>query len=142
MSTDGSTIVASVSVVDPWVTVVWGDNLGLLEFNNLSFGGQPGQISSDGSVVVGYNWPNLGRDPPHGLVRWTPQNGVESLNFTPPERQFLDNLQPSSDGTVITGEIRGTITSDEGTQHFREPIRWTDQGGLTHLEGVSWTHLQ
>ena len=138
MSADGSTIVVDHTIGDNiWHTKVWTEDVGLLEFDQDFGGSGPQQISRDGSVVVGYHYQDDRRDPPYGLVRWTPQNGLQSLNFAAPERQLIENLRPSSDGTVITGEIRSRVTSDGVTQLFSEPIRWTDQGGLTRLEGIS-----
>jgi len=83
-----------------------------------------GDVSGDGSVIVGFSSSASGYE----AYRWTSETGMVGLGSLPGGGFSGSANGVSADGLVIVGQSRSAFSEDDG-----EAFRWTESGGMIGL---------
>jgi probable HAF family extracellular repeat protein len=126
ISRDGSTIVGYVDngPSTPFHAFRWTESTGIVDLgtldppNNATKSSFAYDVSTDGSVVIGYSGSLVGYN---HVFRWTQSTGMVDLDAVNPESHQSQGYAASEDGNVIVGQ-----------RDFRA-FRWTQGGGFQQL---------
>jgi probable HAF family extracellular repeat protein len=121
-SDDGSTVVgwAQWGGLFSFRAYRWTREEGMVAFNNMT--SKAFDVSADGSVVVGYNYPY------YEAFRWTAETGMVLLGDLPGGEHHSDARGVSGDGSVVVG-----WSGSENATYTFEAFRWTAEEGMVGL---------
>ncbi len=139
ISRDGSTIVGYLDngFFTPYHAFRWTKAAGIADLgtldppNNTERQSFATDVSSDGSVVIGYS-DTVGGTTWHAF-RWTEGGVMEDLGSGAGPTGYSRALGVSADGTVIVGE--SDFPGGFGT--VRQAFRWTESGGFQQLGALA-----
>jgi probable HAF family extracellular repeat protein len=103
----------------------WTQETGIVDLGYLpgGFVSQASDISSDGSVIVGFSGSTLGKQ----AFRWTSGSGMFGLGDLPGGPFSSSAYAVSADGSVVVGASESSLGS--------EAFRWTSGSGMVSLGG-------
>jgi probable HAF family extracellular repeat protein len=129
-SSDGSVIVGAASSPDSQPRPFrWTAQSGMVAIDAI-ISGEAADVSSDGSVIVGYGF-GVNGELNERAWRWTAAGGVVDLGKLPEtpatDLVFMSATAVSGDGAVVVG------IQNNNTSSTRHAFRWTQADGMVEL---------